>query len=84
MEPGKKKMLKRIEEINVLSVLLVIGIIKIGSVDYINNGFAGVEYMEGDSVCYIDVSLEGSDCEPEEGGMVLFDNNRIVKCFPKQ
>ena len=78
------KQLEAIKEIDVLSILVIMGIVKFGSVDYINNGYAGIEYMEGGAVCYTDVSLEGSACDPEEGGLVLFGNNKIVKCFPRQ
>ena len=65
------------------NIMIIIGIIKIGSVDYINNGYAGIEYMVGENIHYVDISLSESKCKPEEGGLVFFDNSKIIKCFQK-
>ena len=66
------------------SILMLTGFVKIGSVDYISNGYAAIEYVENSMIRYIDIPLSNAECYPEEGGYVLFDHDKIVKCFRKQ
>jgi len=66
------------------SILMLTGFVKIGSVDYISNGYAAIEYVENSMIRYIDIPLSDAECYPEEGGYVLFGHNKIVECFHKQ
>ena len=65
------------------SILMIAGIVKIGSVDYISNGYAVIEYVENSVIHYIDVSLSNAECQPAEGDTVFFDHDKIVKCLHK-
>ena len=65
------------------SILMIAGFVKMGSVDYISNGYAVIEYVENSVIRYIDVSLNNAECQPEEGDTVFFDHNKIVKCLHK-
>ena len=66
-----------------VSLLIITGFVNIGSVDYISNGYVAIEYVKNSEIHYIDISLSDARCQPEEGGAVIFDQDKIIKCFHK-
>mgnify|MGYP001291035955 CR=1 FL=1 len=62
---------------------LIVGIILIGNVDRINEGFATIEYIKNKRTIYIDIDLKNSLCQPEEGELVFFTKEKIISCSTK-
>ena len=58
--------------------LLLLGTVVIGFVDRINNGWAAVELVNGDTAI---VSLKDSVCVPEEGQRVAVSLDKIIACL---
>ena len=68
-----------------ITTLIILGQIKIGSVDCVTDDVALIEYVNpSGEMEYLDVSIVESDCLPAEGDMVFFDNNKIYECFEKK
>tara|TARA_A100001015_G_scaffold300613_1_gene386295 strand:- start:6947 stop:7156 length:210 start_codon:yes stop_codon:yes gene_type:complete len=68
-----------------ITTLIILGQIKIGSVDCVTGDVALVEYVNGSGEMeYHDVSVKNSDCLPAEGDLVFFDANKIYECFERK
>ena len=68
-----------------ITTLIILGQVKIGSVDCVTDGIALIEYVTSSGEMeYHDVSIAESDCLPDEGDLVFFDTNKIYECFEKK
>jgi len=68
-----------------ITALIILGQIKIGSVDCIADGIALIEHVTSSGETeFLDVPVKGSDCLPDEGDMVFFDTNKIYQCFERK